>query len=969
MHDTSFLDYERLQRADQLRIEEISSAYESALRAGQAPALESFLEHGTRSCRGPLFAELLALDLAYRPPGRGVPPREEYTARFPTLATIVDQVYAELEPAQPGRSADDSAAPGPLLPRLPGHQELPRLRGYEVLEILGRGGMGIVYKARHIQLKRLVALKMLLHGDFASQHQLARFLVEGEALARLRHPHIVQVFEAGEQDGRPFLALEYVDGGTLRDRLQQQCFTPAEAAELTEQLARAIHHAHLQGIVHRDLKPANVLLESMVRGPASDATAVHHGPRTLDYGLPKITDFGLARYTEGASGLSLAGQVMGTPAYMAPEQARGEANAGPAVDIYALGIVLYELLAGRVPFSGDSGVDIIKKVCDEEPLPPSRLNSAIPSDLETICLKCLHKDSEQRYDSALALAEDLQRWRNGEPITARPVGRVEYALKWMRRKPALAGLVTISALFLAAMIVGPSVAALRLQQERNRTDAAERQRRADLVRAVQSALPDSLPWMLETLAPARDEVIPQFRTQLAAATDDDSRRRFAIALTLLGDPQIETLAGLAVNTPAPTSRILSLAFQALPHIEARAALHQRAVQTTNRIHQARYAILLLELGDLKLALDLLRALPDPTSRATLINEFQNWHGSLGQLPDLLDTCQDGDCQSGLCAAIGGVDPASVSLDTRAALIQVLQRLYQETEDSGTHAASAWALRRWGHSPPNPTMQVRSGERGWFTNSLGMKLIRMPAGTMPVSRGVFVNAQSCYMADCEVTIAQFRSFLAETANAQGERPEPWPGPEPGRAGDDHIPIHNISRHQAFLFCNWLSQREGRRPCYRRLQPKGTKWLCDPEEDGYRLPTEGEWEYGCRCQARTMWAFGDDPRWLPQYAWVDAVHPAVGGSRLPNRWGFFDMMGNLWEACWTAKEAVLPGVYTLPAHATDTGVEAASGGGCDSGIHNCRPESRVSAGWRQSMLTIRVLCRDLQARNQSLPGSSN
>jgi predicted Ser/Thr protein kinase len=281
---------------------------------------------------------------------------------------------------------------------------LPRIPGYEVLEELGRGGMGVVYKARQSGFNRLVALKMLLAGAHAADDERERFHREAEAVARLRHPGIVDVYAYGEIDGCPFFSLEFLEGGSLADRLGDRPLPPHEAATLLADLARAAHYAHKQGIVHRDLKPANVLL-------------------TAD-GLPKITDFGLAKRLE-VQGHTASGAVMGTPSYMAPEQAEGKSKKiGPAADVYSLGAVLYELLTGRPPFRAATTLDTLLLVLGTEASPPRDLNAAVPPDLETICLKCLHKDPAQRYASARRLAEDLDCFLKGQPLThARPPGR------------------------------------------------------------------------------------------------------------------------------------------------------------------------------------------------------------------------------------------------------------------------------------------------------------------------------------------------------------------------------------------------------------------------------------------------------------------------------------------------------------------------------------------------------------------
>src|SRR6516225_9582151 len=315
----------------------------------------------------------------------------------------------------------------------------PRQVGdYDILGEVGRGGMGVVYRARHRGLNRLVALKMVLTGEFASPSQELRFRLEAELAARVQHPNIVQVYEIGTHEGRPFLALEWVEGGSLANRLHGKPWPPHEAAALIETLARAIHVAHSEGVVHRDLKPANILLAAggVVSGEWSQDTT-HYSPLTTHQ--PKITDFGLAQPTEGARTLTQSGVLAGTPGYMAPEQASGKrALVGPATDVYALGVVLYQLLTGQLPFPGDSTLEVLRAVMSDEPARPRCLQPGLPRDLEAITLHCLEKEPSRRYPSALALAEDLQRFRERKQVAARPVGAVARLARACRRKPQVA---------------------------------------------------------------------------------------------------------------------------------------------------------------------------------------------------------------------------------------------------------------------------------------------------------------------------------------------------------------------------------------------------------------------------------------------------------------------------------------------------------------------------------------------------
>ncbi len=370
-------------------------------------------------------------------------------------------------PAAP--PADVTAAARTVAPAPRGPTNVDGVPGYEILGELGRGGMGVVYKARQIKLNRLVALKMILAGGHAGKAELQRFQTEAEAIARLQHPNIVQVYEVGEHAGKPFFSLEFCSGGSLERKLNGTPMPARAAAALLQTLAQAMQAAHKSDIIHRDLKPANILL-------------------TRD-GTPKITDFGLAKKLDEAS-QTQSGALMGTPSYMAPEQAGVKGKAmGPAADVYALGAILYELLTGRPPFRAASAMDTIMQVLSNEPVPPRQLAPQTPKDLETICLKCLHKEPARRYRSAAALAKDLERFANGEPIAARPVGQQERSWRWCRRNPVVAGLMAaVAAALLLGMAVATLFAALAYGQAqealREKREADEQRKAAETARLV-----------------------------------------------------------------------------------------------------------------------------------------------------------------------------------------------------------------------------------------------------------------------------------------------------------------------------------------------------------------------------------------------------------------------------------------------------------------------------------------------------
>jgi WD40 repeat protein len=428
---------------DQLVVDEACDAFEGKWRGGGRPEVLAAVLELPERLRPVALREFVALDVHYRRKAGESPTADEYTARFADLdpdwlAGVVGAAESGARTGTPG-GADQTVPPAAGA----------RVGDFELVEEIGRGGMGVVYRARQAGLNRDAAVKLLLAGPYASPALRARFLVEAESVAALEHPHVVKVFAFGEHAGYPYLAMEYLPGGTLAVRVRALSLMPArDAAALVAKLASAVAHAHSRGVVHRDIKPHNVLF-------GTD-------------GEPRLADFGLAKV--GRSDLTVTGQVLGTPAYMAPEQAAGKVNeVGTAADVYALGAVLYDVLTGRPPFQGDSHAVTLQKVISEEPARPRSLVPAVPRDLETVCLKCLGKEPQKRYATAQALADDLGRFLRGEPIEARPAGRAERAAKWVRRNKAATALTALAGLLLLATVGGAvALGYSRVLEKKNR---------------------------------------------------------------------------------------------------------------------------------------------------------------------------------------------------------------------------------------------------------------------------------------------------------------------------------------------------------------------------------------------------------------------------------------------------------------------------------------------------------------------
>jgi WD40 repeat protein len=414
------------------------------------------------------------------------PERGEFLARFPDVAAELDAFIADREKfAQAARALEaPAAAAGAESPTLPpaapasADPTLGTVRyfgDYELLEEIARGGMGVVYRARQTSLNRIVALKMILTGQLASAEDVQRFRIEAEAAANLDHPNIVPIYEVGDCEGQHYFSMKLVEGGSLAT-LRRSVESPTllrSVAKMVAAVARAVHYAHQRGILHRDLKPANVLLDRD--------------------GQPQVTDFGLAKRVEGDSGLTQSGAIVGTPSYMAPEQARAVKTLTTAVDVYSLGAILYELLTGQPPFRAATALDTLLQVIEREPEPPRKVHPQADAELATMALKCLEKDPAKRYGSAEALADDLERWLRGEPILARPTGTIERAWKWAKRRPAVAALSAGSLLLLTVALATACTllvllrAALQDANDQRRTAAA----RADAEAAARAEAQDA----------------------------------------------------------------------------------------------------------------------------------------------------------------------------------------------------------------------------------------------------------------------------------------------------------------------------------------------------------------------------------------------------------------------------------------------------------------------------------------------
>jgi eukaryotic-like serine/threonine-protein kinase len=460
------------ERERERQIFEILAGYFEAVELGQVPVRQEWL------ARYPDLAEeindflddqdqLLKVTEPLRPIAEAAAREDSASPLAPTLREVAEGLV-------PDRSSETESANGSA--RYPADTKVRYIGDYELLEEIARGGMGVVFRARQRSLNRLVALKMLRAGALMTYEDEQRFRQEAEAAANLDHPYIVPIFEVGRHDGHSYFSMKLIEGGSLAQRLRDFATDQRASARLMAMVARAVHHAHQRGVLHRDLKPSNILLSG---GPDTSIGQIE----------PHVTDFGLAKRVEGDSELTQSGAILGTPSYMAPEQASGKKGVVTvATDVYGLGAIFYAILTGKPPFQGESALETIAQVQDRALDPPSSHGRRVDRDLETICLKCLEKEVGRRYNSAEAVAEDLERWLAGVPILARPAGRAERAWRWCRRNPAVSALTAAVASLLSVVLVGLMISNRMIARERDDAQLrAQGARRQDLVRDVRHA--------------------------------------------------------------------------------------------------------------------------------------------------------------------------------------------------------------------------------------------------------------------------------------------------------------------------------------------------------------------------------------------------------------------------------------------------------------------------------------------------
>lgn len=814
--------------------------------------------------------------------------QKDFIAKYPEVQTELSEFFADLgmfNAASPQDQLDPALEPT-LTSGAAGREEscsgaVVRYFGeYEILEELGAGGMGVVYKARQSKLTRIVAIKMIRSGELANSKDLQRFEAEARAAAKLSHPGIVSVHEVGIHNGQHFYTMDYVDGGSVAQLLRNEPVPPIRAAKLVRRLAEAMHYAHEQNIVHRDLKPANILLTAK--------------------GAPRITDFGLAKHvrTEAESNsptMTETGQILGTAGYMSPEQAAGKSRmVGPSADIYSLGAVLYALLTRRAPFVGETPSDTILRVLQQEPLSPRKIDAGVPRDLETICLKCLEKEPHKRYGTAHMLARDLQLFLDGKPVKAHPVSSLEHGWRWCRRNSVLTALL---GLILLVTLCSPILVWYQVMT---------------IVDGVQDARGAALPELISDLQKYPTTLVTQVLNRRFENEFEAHRKlNLAFALVAYGTAKSEYLVSQVGAVQEDDTRIL---FEGLK-IDRNASLkflHSAIVNSThdkNWKRKSQLAILTLHLGDPGPAVDMCQITnrPDPVQRTLFIDEFPRWHINTESLSEITRRFPDDGFCSATILAMASVPKERLTSDERHVWRKLAEEWYVLRKDAVTHSSLELLLRRWNLALPKTAEGVeRNNDADWYVNTAGQTFLRVPAGSIPhmVSNQklprIYIFSEPFWMSDREVSVGQFQQFINDPNCPASKKPADWPGAEKALSPTPDHPVQNTNWWDAVLYCNWLSHREGLTPAYQTtgetLQLGGRPfqlWQLRPDAEGYRLPVDIEWEYACRAGTTTLYSSGNDEELLRAYSPYHARRPAVCGSHRPNAWGFFDMHGNIAE----------------------------------------------------------------------------
>ena len=890
-------------------VDQACDRFETAWRGGDWPCIEGYLDAVTEPCRLTLLHELIKLELELRMKVGELPTAEEYRLRFPDRAHAVDEIFREvIEPAEVRSTLPDnilgSAVPNPDAPTLDAPTldldpskitELPTVDGalgrlfgdYVILDRLGSGGMGVVYRAFQRKANRMVALKLIkadwcgdsteLTNEKAEKH----FRNEAQLLGGLEHDHIVPLYDVGQAEGVLFFSMRLIKGRSLGQIILSDGPLPARrAAYYVEAVARAIQYAHENKVMHRDLKPGNIMLDENDR--------------------PYLIDLGLARSLEATDYTTVTGRPLGTAAYMSPEQARGANKIGFGTDVYGLGATLFTLLTGRPPFTGPDALVVLRKVIDEEPAWPRERDKPVGVELKAICLKCLDKTPGKRFGSAGELAMVLKKYLNYESTGVtlpRPWTRLA---KWVRRQPWRAAAAVIA---LVAILTAGSAGAWIVQRNRMAAELFLHDLHKDSL--------NELPARISRMASYRGWIDQRLRELLRALPPDtESRTRVLLAL-LPSEPELASALIDRLLTCEPAEhRVIRESLRSYWPLLSSKLRHVFDDPRSSLDRRTRAAAALIGLdgpttpagrtwSELRLA-------KDPGPRVELLD----WLVRSSVDPDVLVAHLESEPDPSIrliliqCLADLGVERPAQRSPTHLARLLVL---YREDPDPGVHSSVAYLLRLWGHARAMKDIDAElvhgpQGLQRWYVNSQGhtMAIIggkddlacRLP-GHVPFPYRFAI-------ATTETTLGQYLQFKP---NHQSLRDDPGWKP----LNEPDAPADLVSYNAATAYCNWLSQKEGLPEsewCYLPDSATGRMVLASNYilRKGYRLPNLEEWEYAARAGTTTARYCGDSPVHIREYAWnkrnsID--HAERVGLKRPNDFGLSDILGNLFEWCYNPK----------------------------------------------------------------------